>query len=238
MTRVAVVVPVGPLQIHLKYLGYALDSLRRQNRVPELVVLVDDMAGLSERWGDFLSTDTDIVLYEPPWRLGVAAAFNAGVAVAFREKADVAIMLGADDMLAPDCVEELVATYEASRRPDERFYWFGVRYSDDREDQFLPCHAAAVTPGLWRWTGGFTPEMGLWAPDAAFISCLLAHDPGVLCGVAHKLDHGGHPLYWHRVHEDQETAQSGQWAANGLGDAVRGVITESWKPAEGWGRYE
>ena len=240
MTRVAVTIPVGPLLHHRQYLDAAIESIVAQTTEPEFVTIVDDMANLDDRHYGTLANEVDdigMLHVHNYWRLGAAASFNVGVVSSFVHGADVVIMLGADDVLMPDCVEQLVAAYEAAERPDERYYWFGVQYSDGREDQYLPCHAAAVTPGLWRWTGGFSPAMGLWAPDAALISVILAHDSGVLAGVAVDRDAGGHPLYWHRIHEAQETAQSGIWAANGLGDQVRGVITETFKPADGWGRY-
>lgn len=243
MTRVGVAIPVGPLRHHQQYLAEALASVAEQTVAVDSVVLVDDMAAIDPdvagRRELFGALGKRCYVWAAPWRLGVATAFNVGVAVSFACHAEAVIMLGADDKLAPDCVERLTEVYEASERADERYYWFGVEYSDDRADQYVPCHAAAVTPGLWRWTGGFSPEMALWAPDAAFISVLLAHGgPGILTGVAVDAGPLAHPLYGHRVHAVQETAQTGIWAANGIGDQVRGIITEKWKPAEGWGRYE
>jgi len=236
VTRIAVVVPVGPLDHHQHYLRDCLSSIRAQSRAADVVVLVDDMADFSSSWSRLLSSDTDVVRYEAPWRLGVAAAFNAGVATAFSEGADLAVMLGADDSLMPDALEAIEARFEETDRATG-YYWMGVRYSDGREDQFLPCHAAAVTPRLWQFTGGFSPAMGLWAPDAAFVSVLLVHAPELLIGVAIDREADGRSLYWHRIHEAQETADGVFWAQSGIGNAIRNHLTGSFKPAEGWGRY-
>ncbi len=236
MTRVAVVVPVGPLAVHQKYLRDCLASVRAQSRPADLFVLVDDMAEVPGAYARHLSSDTDVVRYEATWRLGVAAAFNAGVATAFAEGANLVVMLGADDSLMPDALEAIEARFEETDRATG-YYWMGVRYSDGREDQFLPCHAAAVTPGLWRFTGGFSPGMGFWAPDAAFVSVLLVHAPELLIGVAVDREADGRPLYWHRIHEAQETADGMFWAQSGIGNAIRDHLTESFAPAEGWGRY-
>lgn len=236
MTRVGVVIPVGPHRHHQQYLDEALASIDYQTKQVDILILVDDMANV--RFSSYKRPSVgDLRIWRAPWRLGVAAAFNMGIARAFAAGCHIAIMLGADDLLKPDCVETITAAFETGGSRDG-YYWMGVQYSDGREDQYLPCHAAAVTPGLWRLTGGFSPAMALWAPDAAFVSVLLAHHPELLIGVAVAEGKGGRPLYWHRIHENQATADGEHWARSGIGNSVRDYVTENWEPAEGWGRYE
>jgi glycosyltransferase involved in cell wall biosynthesis len=241
MTRVAVVIPVGPDAAHCEYLGEAIESVRAQTVPPDFVILVDDMHGIvrgctgleaRDYWAD------PFVLAAVPWRLGVAGAFNAGVAWAFEpnrdtgpfeDPADLALMMGADDRIEPDTVERLIAKYEAEGKRDG-YYWLSVRYSDGR-GQHLPCHAAAFTAGAFRELGGFSPLMGAGAPDAAAVSIMLVHRPKWLIAVQeHNV---GEPLYWHRVHAGQATAENTAAVSSAL-ITIRDHLTSSWKPAK-WG---
>lgn len=230
-TPITVVIPVGPEPHHRQYLDEAMGSLLAQTHAPAEVLLIDDMAGLDSELYDEEGLDLrgafPLRTWRAPWRLGVAQAFNAGVALATYP---LVMMMGADDQLKPDCLEQIARVYNANERYDG-YYWVGVEYSDGREDQFLPCNAAAVTQGLWRMCGGFPVESGSGAPDAALISILMVHLPSTLVGVG--VDRK--PLYWYRVHEESETANAGPW--QGVIINTRDLVTANWKPPA-WGRYE
>ena len=233
MTKVSVVIPVGPEAHHAAYLSEALQSVAEQMRQPDEIIIVDDMHGLTWRGlldiahtGSLSMLGRTVRIWQAPWRLGVAAAFNAGIGLA---TGDLIFMLGADDKLLPECLEHCVKAFEKNDRKDA-FYWVGVEYSDDRPDQFLPCNTAAVTKGLWRFTGGFPPEVGSGACDAALISVLMVHGPNLLVCV-----NGRKPLAWYRSHEQSDTASRAPW--QGIILATRDLLTQSWaQPA--WGRYE
>ena len=233
--KVSVVIPVGPRQVHRRWLDLAIISVARQTYAAEELVLVDDMAGLDNvdsirraETYNLMSSFRRSQIYKPPWRLGVAHAFNAGVAVA---KNELVFMLGADDTLMPNCLEECVSTYEAAGQPEWAYLFVGVRYSDGRDDQYVPCNAAMVTKALWRATGGFPVEAASGAPDAAFISMLMTRpELGEVRGVGSP----EHPLYFYRVHEDTDTAGRGPW--QGVILQTRDLLTKLWE-APAWGRY-
>jgi hypothetical protein len=87
-----------------------------------------------------------------------------------------------------------------------------------------------VTKGLWHKTGGFPVETAVGAPDAAFISILLAHKELPQPIVVDPTE----PLYWYRVHGETDTAMRGDGWQGPIG-VVRGLLTEQWGvPA--WGR--
>jgi len=229
---IAVVIPVGPQRHHARWLDACLISIARQSRLPNFILIVDDMADVElpdlsrQVGGDKLP---EIIKYSPPWRLGVAHAFNHGVAKAFEHGADLALMLGADDLLETRVVEALAQTY-LKRDGRDGYYWSEVLYSGgeiDGHHQTVPCNCAAVTPGVWRETGGFPVESAHGACDAAFISILMIHKPSWLVHVP------GMPSsrFIHRLHEQQATRDG----APGI-DAVRGWLTDRYVPTE-WGRY-
>jgi len=226
MTRIAVVIPVGPEPHHAAYLAEALESVEAQTRPPDALVIVDDMHGGLK--ADGYET---VIVYEPPWHLGVGHAFNAGVAIATSPKAggcELALMLGADDRLEPRVLEYVVASYEANERRDG-YYWCDVIYQSG-EEQRLACNNAAVTPGFMRATGGLPVDASSGAMDAALISALLVHRTDLLVHVDGHKD----GRFWSRQHAQQETARMNRYAAaNGI---IRDVFTQHFE-APRWGRY-
>lgn len=249
---ITIAIPVGPRPSHQRWLGEALESIRNQTQAPNEVLLIDDMAGLSKeaaivatfydapyakigfRDGMTVAFATDyqgrtpyyLRFWPTPWRLGVPAAFNMGVAKAHNP---LVVMMGSDDTLEPMAIEALWETYQDHGQRDG-YYWYGVRYMDTGEVQQVPCNCAAVTKGLWRKTGGFAPEMAVGACDSMLISILMVHYPEMLIPVA-----GAQPLFNYRRHEDTDTA--GRAPYQGPIFTIRDHLTESFKPPE-WGRYE
>lgn len=221
MTKLGVVIPVGPQEHHARWLAECLQSIREQTRNADYLVVVDDMHGI-EKLPVFAAPLGEV--WRSPWLLGVPHAFNIGLARAFARGCNLVLMQGADDTLSPDALEHLERSYEQNGSADG-YYWFDVHYSDG-EEQRLPCNAAAVTPGLWRMTGGFPPESAVGACDHIFISRLLAQAP-------QSLVHVGGGYIWHRRHEHQETARQGGIAA--CRSIVRDWYAERWRPPT-WGR--
>jgi len=225
MTGVTVVIPVGPQAHHKAFLGEALQSVADQTRLPDELLLIDDMASVVwDDWKEVAHLDS-LTVWRAPWRLGVASAFNAGVGLA---KHPLVIMLGADDKLLPKAVAACVAQWEANGKADA-YYYMGVEYSDGRPSQTTPCNAVMITKGLWQATGGFPPETASGANDCALVSILMVHSNKQLVAVA-----DGSPLYWYRVHENSDTAGRGPW--QGVILETRDILTRDWK-APKWGRY-
>ncbi len=247
MSGISVVVPVGPEQHHSQYLEECLDSLHLQTLRPQEILIIDDMAGLrgDVRVGE---EDVDAVcqfwggpfdgcrIWYAPWRLGVAAAFNCGVALA---RNNLVLMVGADDWLEPECLEACLEAFQKQEEDLLCYYYLSVRYHAedgfeiprDLEDgvQTLPCNAAMVSKQLWANTGGFPPETGSGAPDAALISILMVHaEAGKLIPVAE-----GNPLYNVRIHEGQDTCGRAPWQSVII--PTRNILTQLWK-APVWGR--
>lgn len=222
---------MGPEPHHRTYLGDALASVRAQSRPPDHVLLVDDMAGLSigalgdlnELWG------SGWTIYHPPWRLGVPGAFNAGVALC---KADFVLMMGADDILYPRClerVEERIIELGLERSYNG-YHYLPIRYLDTGELQDVPCNCAVVGKGMWAKSGGFPPESGVGACDAALISILMVNrEAGELLAVPSP-----EPLYGYRRHATTDTStRSPAWQGPIL--ATRDLLTREWRPPA-WGR--
>jgi hypothetical protein len=140
-------------------------------------------------------------------------------------------MMGADDWLLPDCIQALKNSYTRHQRL-RGYYYVAIQYYQNgiaQEVQTVPCNAAMVSKSLWRHTGGFPPEVGVGAPDAAFISCMMVHsDMGQLIPV------DGGPWYAVRRHPNQDTAMRGPYQGAIL--EVRNILTRDWKPTN-WGRY-
>lgn len=215
MEQVSVVIPVGPSPANKRWLTDAINSALNQTVQPYQLVVIDDGANLKE-WEVPFGT----MLWRSPWRLGVASAFNVGVSLS---PTNCVFMLGSDDTLEPTCLENCLWKYEHVQEPDLSYFWVGVRYSDGREDQYLPCHAAMVTQTLWQHVGGFPPETAVGAPDAALISIMLGNKgAGNLVCVNNK-----EPLYNYRVHPETDTASRGAW--QGVILEVRDILTREWK---------
>lgn len=234
---ITVVIPVGPTPEACAYLPAAIESVAAQTSRAGLLI-VDDMHGQSSHQGcvldigdiEYLYGDLEIDIVQNPWHGGVAFSFNHGVAQAWGEHV---LMLGADDWLEPNAIA-LAQRAIAERNIGQGYYFYRVRYSDDRpeRDQDQPCNAAVVTKALWRATGGFPVESALGRPDVMFIGMLMGHpDLGTLVPIRDD----GTPPYNVRVHDQQHTASRGPWV-RALDEAAQAYWT-TYQPTR-WGRYE
>lgn len=219
--NVTVVLPVGPESYHSQWLYEALESVRKQTLLPVEVLLVNDSPYRS-LLRDF---PFPVNVYRPPWRLGVAHAFNAGVALAPTE---CVFMMGADDTIEPECLERCYGAYMAHVREGEQdiagYFSVSVRYMDTGEIQTLPCHAAMVTKSLWHLTGGLPTEAATGASDAALLSIMIGNYPNA--GRIFKVAEGV-PLYNYRRHDASDTASKGPW--QGVILETRNLVTAEWK---------
>lgn len=221
-SRITVAIPVGPERHHADYLEEALASVRAQT-VPAEILLIDDMHGLPDR----TIGSWDCGLWRAPWRLGVGSAFNMGVALA---RTELVFLLGADDTMEPQCLEQAVSTWEQNGR-QPAYYYAGVRYMDTGESQTVPCGEAMVTKKFWKMCGGFPIESAVGAPDAALISILMVHFGRHLIPIA-----DGQPLVNYRRHANTDTAtRPVSWQGPIL--ATRDILTRTFK-APAWGRYQ
>lgn len=227
MIRLGVTIPVGPKEHHSRYLDQCLRSVLAQTYPASDIMLIDDMHGLDE---DALRAEYGplVRVWRAPWLLGVAAAFNAGVSLC---AADQTLMLGGDDWLDPEALFYAYKCIEA-RNGEPSYYWYDVQY-DDGEQQSLPCNAALVSREFWHKTGGFPPETGCGAPDAALISMMLVRqdEESPMGRIRHIVS--PRPMYNVRRHPDQDTASRGPY--QGAIHAIRNVLTETWQPPQ-WGR--
>ena len=208
MTRepVTVTIPVGPEPSHRRWLQEAISSAEDQlDHIGDRILVVGDGSIFSPFDRQLLVNRSPLIdIYELPWRVGVAGAFNTGIGASHT---DLVIMLGSDDLLLPGAIDACVQTWEEEGRADA-YYWMTIEYGDDREYpiQALPCNAAMVTRAVWRWSGGFPVETASGAPDAALVSMLMVHAPEKLIAVQQ-----GTPLTWVRVHKGQDTAGRAPW---------------------------
>lgn len=212
---VTVTIPVGPFDTNKKWLLECLDSVAGQTVKADQILIIDDMANLDSEDKAFAGID----IWKSPWRLGIPAVFNVGVALA---RNDLVIMLGSDDKLEPAAIERLLNTYESKGKADG-YYFFTIVYSDDGVIQDVPNNCAAVTKGLWRLTGGFPPEAGVGACDSIFISMMLKHNVKKLFPVD-----SGNPLYWYRRHWESDTGARPVGYQQAI-HTVRDVFTTTWK---------
>ena len=230
--NISVVIPVGPYQDDQRWLGECLESVRVQTHQADEVLLIDDMANLPSIDPLPAQTWPPTHIWRSPWRLGVAAAMNFGVALA---ENDLVFMLCADDTLHPECLERCLETYEEEPEGarDLSYYFVGVKYLDGREadEQYLPCGAAMVTKQLWRTCGGFPPETASGAPDAALISTMMVHSgAGRIVGVS---EHDRACLYNYRSHGGSDSVRRASW--QGVILETRDILTREWMPPK-WGR--
>ncbi len=205
---ITVAIPVGPYSSCVRWLSEAIESCKQQIVPVDEILLIDDCANLPPIDG--------VNIYKTPWRIGPAAAFNYGVALA---KNELVIMLGSDDKLMPDCIERCEHEYKRNHRNNMCYYWFNIEY-DNGEQQGAACNAAMVTKTLWRFNGGFPVESGCGAMDSILISMMLKADGG-LGWFYHIM---GPPIYWVRRHEGQDTARRGPW--QGVIFSTRNILTE------------
>lgn len=216
--KVTVTIPVGPFAANKRWLREAIQSVEAQTYPVDELLIIDDMAHLTP---EDIQTENGIThVWQSPWRLGVAHAFNFGVALAQNE---LVFMLGSDDWLEPECINLCVKEYGRAEKSDNTYFYIGVHYSDGREDQSIPCNAAMVTKSLWEQTGGFPIEASTGAPDAAFCSIFWSHPE--ICKFMAVAD--GRPLYNYRVHDETDTAGRGSW--QGIILQTRDLVTSQWK---------
>lgn len=233
---ISVVIPVGPYEANKRWLPQAVESALLQSLKPVEILLIDDQASLTpgdlglelhrevvnnEGFIAWRDESLPIKAWRTPWLSGVAHAFNFGVALA---KSELVFMLGSDDYLDLRCLERCVRAWETNQKEDA-YYWVGVHYLDEREekDQFLPCGAAMVTKGFWKWSGGFPTQSASGASDAALISCLWGNYPKKLVPV-----HLSTPLYSYRSHEGSDSSRASPW--QGVILATRDILTSNFKP--------
>lgn len=217
---ISVAIPVGPSPDACRFLDEAIASVKAQT-VPVNLLLLDDMHGLDPKYWESAE------IWRSPWRLGVAHAFNFGVALA---PDDEVLLLGADDTLEPDAVAAYFecSSWDAPEVRDRTYYSLPVRYMDTGEVQFEPCGAAVVSKQLWRLTGGFPTQSASGASDAAFLSSIWNSHEFMIKSVAER------PLYNYRRWEGTDTAGLGSW--QGVILETRGLLTPLQKP--NWGRYQ
>lgn len=200
---ISVIVPVGPQPEYKNYLRECLDSISEQMTQDDQTVLIDDQANLEPdlfprsggmEWSEYKSKH---FYYKTPWLVGCADAWNFGVSLA---KNDLCLLMGSDDRLYPDCLDELREAYAAHNYMDA-WYNLTIEITEglDKGIHDVFNNAAAVTRGLWAKTGGFGPS-AFAAPDAWLISIMMVHMPERLIQVKQ-----GTPLYWCRVHSAQQT---------------------------------
>ena len=211
---ITVAIPVGPFPGCVKWLDEAIDSCLQQTPAVGEILLIDDMAGLPDNY-------RGCTTYKTPWRIGPAAAFNFGVALAKYERV---IMLGSDDKLLPGCIDICNKAYTKNKEQDA-YYWFNIVYNDG-EEQGAACNAAMVTKGLWCFNGGFPVESACGAMDSILISIMLKND-GKAGWFFHIM---GPPIYWVRRHPEQDTAYRGPW--QGVIFSTRNILTEIWTKPE------
>lgn len=222
MEAVTVVIPVGPDPIYRQWLPECLKSVFEQTKYPYEILLIDDQANLTvdelvgmtysvidthaiERYKDRFTISridpnrfTAIRVYKTPWNVGVADAFNFGVALS---ENNLVFMLGSDDVMLPNCLEECVKTYEKERI--EGWYSVTVKYMTSGQKQWIPCNTAMVTKKLWEDTGGFPPSAGVGAPDALLLSIMMKHMPERIVMVKQH-----EPLCLLREHDHQDTKKN------------------------------
>lgn len=250
MPNVSVVIPVGPDPIYRQLVPDAINSVFEQTVPVKEILILDDQAHIKSpewyKWFDrfpeyplvFSGTDSRynknlwvytkppkeyeiwISKYDTPWRLGFAATFNCGVAMALT---DLVLYLAADDTLAPTAVEDCLESYDLN---DQKDAWYALTYESPSGGICdIPINAAMVTKGLWRFTGGFPPS-AFAGPDALLLSCLMVHAPDRIIKVM-----PGRVNYHIREHPQQETKrQMGFYAASGVVEIIRNMETQRFVP--------
>lgn len=222
---ITVAIPVGPFPQNKRWLREAVESVVAQDPRPSEVLLVDDMADLSDVALPN-APDVHIRRWLSPWRLGVAHGFNFCVALA---KENNVLMMGSDDMLLPGCLAECMKVLKAHNFKDA-YYWLGIQFNDGRPDQYVPVNAAVTTKGFWKLTGGFPPESAVGAPDSCLTSIIEKHFPKLMIPVS-----GHKPLYWYRDHPESFTlSRHVNWM--GIRAWANNTLLETYSPPS-WGRY-
>lgn len=192
---ITIVVPVGPNPAYQKYLEECLDSISVQMADDDELLIIDDRANL-----ELTSLINGMYrIFKTPWNVGCADGWNFGVGLANNEWC---ILMGSDDVLLEGCLascREVILNH-----PDPYGYYNLTCITSEGDVIDLHNNAAMVSKSLWKMTGGFPPEAGAGAPDALLISGLLGNKKEHLQQIRQ-----GTPLYWVRVHKDQDTRRTG-----------------------------
>lgn len=247
MTDISVVIPVGPDPVYLDYLPECIESIRAQIFEYSIhIVLINDGADLSllpewVSWREYILDHEKefspmrgvpigqtliehrikLSYWKTPWNVGVADAFNFGIALSPTE---LVFMLGSDDKMMPTCLEEVVKEYEKQEQADA---WYNVTIvTESGEEAWIPNNTAAVTKGLWKWLGGYPPAAGVGACDALALSILMKHAPEKIIQVKQ-----GTPLCWLREGPHQDTRKNmGYYATSGVIEKIREMEMLRWSP--------
>ena len=195
---ISIVIPVGPRASHRRWFGKALESVRSQMEDGDEVIVVDNGFDAKIRG---MNLRNPVRLWASPWPLGTPVAFNVGVGLAWNEHV---LLMGSDDLLLDGCLDACRKSINEIRDP-YGWYFLGVEYSDGYT-QNTPCHASVVTRKLWALTGGFPPEAAVGHSDKMIMEILHRNKGGKWSGDFHKVS--DKPLYWWRLHDDQETKRS------------------------------
>src|SRR5574342_234218 len=220
ISGITIVVPVVPQLEYKQYLGECFDSISQQALNEDEIIVIDDMAYLSEvdisRYygrGKFHHIKND-------WLLGCSDSWNRGVALA---KNDLVLLMGSDDRLLPGALDALRESYQEH---EGKAGWYNLTIQiDDGPDTGIHTvfnNAAAVTKKLWKMTGGFPPS-AFAAPDALLISIMMVHMSDRLIQVKE-----GTPLYWVRIHNAQDTQRMVATFNQATID-IRNIETARWK---------
>ncbi len=217
--QISVVIPVGPRPEHGRWLGEALESVKSQLEQGDEIIIVDNGFDPQIRG---MNLNYPMRLWASPWPLGTPVAFNVGVGLAWNEHV---LLMGSDDLLLSGCLE---ACRKSIQRISDPYGWYylGVEYSDGRT-QNTPCHASVVTRKLWRLTGGFPPEAAVGQSDKMLMEILNRNKGDKWPGNFYKVS--DIPLYWWRIHEDQETwRRLDKW--KDLTKKVMDLVADEWEP--------
>lgn len=128
----------------------AIEAAVRQTHRPDVVMVIDDMAGIAEHqvFDPQLSTvlaEPEVFVWRAPWMLGVWGAFNVGHALA---GTDVSLLLLAGDVLQPGALARVEGAV-----PQAGLLWI----EGAAPDVGVTPRAPVVTRDLWMQTGGFAP---------------------------------------------------------------------------------
>lgn len=225
---ISVVVPVGPMAHHRRWLNESIQSIVDQTCVPDELIIIDDGSDEGIYYSDVQKilgnkkNEISTLIYQNPCNLGVVASLNIGVAIA---KHNLVLLSCADDKLLPNCIEKCMDAWNQEQE-SLAYYYLGVQYSDGRE-QNVACGAAMVTKDLWRYTGGFPAQCSVGAADHIFLSMLISGSNGGY-SKAKIIQVSRDITYWYRVHDNIETSKN-IWPAI---EAVKNRFNEEWRPRE------
>lgn len=222
---ITIAIPVGPADHHRRWLFEALESIAAQTLGASEVVLINDGripidSGTAAMYACYRECG-NVNIIDTPWRVGVASAFNFGVALA---QNDLVVMLGSDDRLLPDCLKQCWYAWQ-THKDTLGYYYLGVEYASNGSIQNLPCNAAMVHKDLWELTGGFPPESAIGMCDH-FITGLIQLGNGRFGRQYSVYDTCQEAQYWYRDHEETDSAQRrGDW--HNLAMAARNLWIDS-----------